>query len=508
MTAKARERLRLALLGVIVVIAVALRLSLGPQVLDDAYITFRYARNLADGQGFVYNLGERVLGTTTPLFTLLVTLGFRLGAEPHTFALAVNTVFDVVSITIIYFVCRRLGIPIVGLLAALMLAISGQFMAYTVSGMETSFYIATLLAGWGLYAGGFIMPAFAVAGVAYLVRPDAILMVAALYVSLLLSTRRFDLRPVLVAILVAVPWLIFATFYFGSPVPMSVQAKAADAMGSGSTWMSLRALTIQFLSTGDSPTGADKNLLFTILFAVGSVLILRSTWQGSRVGGFRTSEAQAVLLPTQRLAGLFPLLLWSLAYVVIFTLARAFTYFPWYFIPLYPAYFIILLVGMGWLVDRSVPNISKRTKFSDWGEFLLLPLLLMTVTRLPSRVEAQQLQMENWIAGREGAYQRASEFVLANSESDERIGAGEIGAIGYYSRRYIVDVNGLVTPRQPGQGPVDTFVRYQPEWLIDSEQGLSAMLVETPWFQSLYRQEWQVPGTRVLVFRRCEETIP
>jgi hypothetical protein len=33
---------------------------------DDAFITFRYAENLAAGNGFVYNLGEKVLGTTTP----------------------------------------------------------------------------------------------------------------------------------------------------------------------------------------------------------------------------------------------------------------------------------------------------------------------------------------------------------------------------------------------------------------------------------------------------------
>src|SRR6266496_4099807 len=36
--------------------------------LEDALITFRYAENLALGKGFVYNAGERVLGTTTPLF--------------------------------------------------------------------------------------------------------------------------------------------------------------------------------------------------------------------------------------------------------------------------------------------------------------------------------------------------------------------------------------------------------------------------------------------------------
>ena len=37
----------------------------------DACIAFRYTVNLADGNEFVYKLGERVPGISTPLFTLL-----------------------------------------------------------------------------------------------------------------------------------------------------------------------------------------------------------------------------------------------------------------------------------------------------------------------------------------------------------------------------------------------------------------------------------------------------
>ena len=33
---------------------------------DDAYITYRYARNLADGHGMVFNPGVHHLGTTAP----------------------------------------------------------------------------------------------------------------------------------------------------------------------------------------------------------------------------------------------------------------------------------------------------------------------------------------------------------------------------------------------------------------------------------------------------------
>lgn len=62
-------------LTILLAVAVALRVAWGSYthyIYEDAYITFRYARNLANGNGFVYNVSERIYGTTTPLFTLLL----------------------------------------------------------------------------------------------------------------------------------------------------------------------------------------------------------------------------------------------------------------------------------------------------------------------------------------------------------------------------------------------------------------------------------------------------
>ena len=39
--------------------------------LDDAYITYRYAQNLATGHGFAFNPGDHILGTTSPGHALL-----------------------------------------------------------------------------------------------------------------------------------------------------------------------------------------------------------------------------------------------------------------------------------------------------------------------------------------------------------------------------------------------------------------------------------------------------
>jgi hypothetical protein len=51
------------------------------EVIDDAYISFRYAENLARGQGLVFNVGERVEGYTNFLWVILLAIPARLGLD-------------------------------------------------------------------------------------------------------------------------------------------------------------------------------------------------------------------------------------------------------------------------------------------------------------------------------------------------------------------------------------------------------------------------------------------
>src|SRR5215831_10599096 len=48
---------------------------------DDALITVRYAENLARGNGLVYDAGEKVLGTTTPLWALVLAGASKIGVD-------------------------------------------------------------------------------------------------------------------------------------------------------------------------------------------------------------------------------------------------------------------------------------------------------------------------------------------------------------------------------------------------------------------------------------------
>jgi len=48
-------------------------------VVDDAFISFRYAQNLLDGHGLVFNPGEQVEGYSNLLWILLTSFGMKLG---------------------------------------------------------------------------------------------------------------------------------------------------------------------------------------------------------------------------------------------------------------------------------------------------------------------------------------------------------------------------------------------------------------------------------------------
>src|SRR5690349_12456344 len=67
-----RDRSFWPALGWSVVLAASLFWAFRLRGFDDPFITYRYAEHVARGAGFVYNLGSRVLSTTTPFYTMLL----------------------------------------------------------------------------------------------------------------------------------------------------------------------------------------------------------------------------------------------------------------------------------------------------------------------------------------------------------------------------------------------------------------------------------------------------
>jgi arabinofuranosyltransferase len=131
------------------------RWSREPYLLDDAFISFRYARNLVLGQGLVYNPGERVQGYTNPLWTLLAAGSLRLGIDPVAGTRLLGVGAYLVSVALVAWLAARAAAPgplwkHLGLaLAPLALILPAGLAGFAGTGMETSWVgLLGLGLGW------------------------------------------------------------------------------------------------------------------------------------------------------------------------------------------------------------------------------------------------------------------------------------------------------------------------------------------------------------------------
>src|SRR5690242_1575132 len=68
-------------LAVALLLALALMWPVRGYLTDDTFIHLQYARNVATGRGFVFNAGEPVYGSTSPLWVALIADGMTLGFD-------------------------------------------------------------------------------------------------------------------------------------------------------------------------------------------------------------------------------------------------------------------------------------------------------------------------------------------------------------------------------------------------------------------------------------------
>jgi arabinofuranosyltransferase len=122
---------------------------------DDAYITFRYIKNFIAGNGLVFNIGERVEGYTTFLWTVLLALPMKLGLDVLSLSRTLGIAFSLGSIALLWPVSRQMGAetrPVAfRLIAPLLLASCGAFAYWTVSGMETAMFSFLAVLGVAVY---------------------------------------------------------------------------------------------------------------------------------------------------------------------------------------------------------------------------------------------------------------------------------------------------------------------------------------------------------------------
>jgi arabinofuranosyltransferase len=130
----------------------ALRLSWVP---DDTYISMRYAANLADGRGLVFNEGERVEGYTNFLWTVALALPRVAGIGMRDFAVALSGAAFLATIAATHRLGRRLvgdGPDAAAPVAPLLVALSVPVFHAGGSGLETAAFGLCVTSGTLLLA--------------------------------------------------------------------------------------------------------------------------------------------------------------------------------------------------------------------------------------------------------------------------------------------------------------------------------------------------------------------
>ena len=193
--------------------------------LDDSWIHLQFARNLAAGEGFAYNPGHPVSGSTAPLWTLILAAGAAVAGT----SLVMAKSLGVASAIAAALVTRRTAIgfgaaPPTALVAAVALLWTGAIAWGALSGMEVT--LAALLVAVALLAlarEATWLVAMA-AALAALARPEAIILVPLLALARPLSVRRVLLFGLVTVALLA-PFVAFSYATVGRPLPATATAK-------------------------------------------------------------------------------------------------------------------------------------------------------------------------------------------------------------------------------------------------------------------------------------------
>jgi hypothetical protein len=206
---------------------------------DDAYIAYRYARNLAEGRGLVFNPGERVEGYSNLLYVLLVSLGFLGGLRDtaiYPFATFLNVVFILGALLVFARFVRSESGEAKSAAAALLFALSPAVWVWAASGMETALVIllqVALVAAVEQAAEAETRPSIAVCVVvmiaSILVRADGFVAPVLGVLYLVLRRRnRAALNAAAAVFLCLVIYVSWRVAYYGYAFPNTFYVKVSD----------------------------------------------------------------------------------------------------------------------------------------------------------------------------------------------------------------------------------------------------------------------------------------
>lgn len=429
---------------------------------DDVFITYVFSRNIARGEGFVFNPGERVQGSTTPLWALLMA-GVHLFVAPENILHAGNVIGGV----FLWLACAFALLwtqPFLsrGGRAALILLIASSPLVYVSLGMETLLYCALLFAGYWLWSRDRRIAALLVAAALTWTRADGIVLGGTFGLLAIYDTlRKHQSFSTLVRQGTAyaagiAPWFLFAWVYFGTPLPQTFSAKQATFQGL--LWW------IDGLGRWQSFYGA-----FNPLALIGVLLLPVGAWAMWRDARLR------------------PAVLWAACYFIGYTILNVTNF--WYYTPLVVTLIAIAVFG-GETVTKWIINASTRR-----GVLRHTPTVALIIAVMIAGFGIVRSLDFAAPPPRMNTYRLVGEWINANTPPDAAILVGDLGVVGYWAQRYTLDSPGLIVPSMLIRTPTYAVSKFKPDYVIATQAGWWREVTDSAWFRMYYMPLAQISTT-------------
>ncbi len=433
--------------------------------LDDAWIHQTYARSLGVTGAWEFIQGQPSAGSTAPLWTLLLAIGYsiRINAYFWTYLLGWLLLWGLGIIAAGGF---RMLVPQrsdLGIVAGLLVIFEWHLVWAAGSGMETllAAVIALLVIIWAIYLEDQIdqgrgslrwqwLGMGILIGMSVWVRPDGITLLAIVGLTMILvktdleSKVRYSLVFGAGFLLTTIPYLLFNLALAGEIWPNTFYAKQAE-------YAILRTYPLwqRFVNQIQQP-----------LTGVGIVLLPGFIWFG--IVTFRKRKWSHAFA-----------LLWVFGYLFVYAMRLPVIYqHGRYVMPVIPVICLFGLVGMVWLVElMSVLNWGRilRTAWIIVALIIVFAFWILGLeayTKDVAIIESEMVETAHWVS--------------ENTAQESLLAAHDIGALGYFGERNLLDLAGLVSPE------VIQFIRDEKALASHlNDQGVNYLVTFPGWYPDL-----------------------
>lgn len=455
---------------------------------DDIYISYRYASNLAEGKGFAFNPGERVFGLSDPGVAVLLAAGHALTGISIPVLGSILTGAALLAIAAILLTeAARRGFFWEGLGGGTLLVTSSYLWFAQGSGPLVAL---ALLAAAGFLVARKPWLAGVLGGFAVWCRPDALLGCCVILV-LMRRDRGRCLRFGAAAAGIVAAGVLAAWIYFGAPLPETLAVKRnfgalnpAQFLGWSGFWK--RALGLFAWFEGDR-----TRILLALGFA-GTVLLARALGVVGRT-----------------------LVVYAAASALFYGIVKV-SFAVWYAtVPV-----AVVLASSSFAAGTVARWVNRRLPgkpFVGAGIALALYLFAAVPAFAATLHTVREPAANDW---RRVAYRAVGEWLAAHSPPDADAAFDEVGILGFYSERRILDLIGLVSPATRPYSAVNdqlgAFLQQPTTYVVFhtfGARGGTRPVVARPWFPRAYKQvaSFQYPelgGAAFLFERRPGARIP